>query len=102
MALSFSPGTAGETRPVILCEYCHSMGNSTGNIHKYWEAFEAHPHLQVGGDLRCAVAEAKPLLPARSLLPDVQHASFHDGMGAIRSRSWREQSWRLHLGLGGL
>ncbi|KAL4457400.1 hypothetical protein ABPG75_012265 [Micractinium tetrahymenae] len=38
----------GETRPVILCEYCHSMGNSTGNIHKYWEAFEAHPHLQGG------------------------------------------------------
>lgn len=23
------------------------MGNSTGNVHKYWEAFEAHPHLQV-------------------------------------------------------
>jgi beta-galactosidase len=28
----------GEGRPVILCEYAHSMGNSTGNIHEYWEA----------------------------------------------------------------
>lgn len=46
---------AGETRPVILCEYCHSMGNSTGNIHKYWEAFESHPHLQVGCDVFCRV-----------------------------------------------
>lgn len=38
---------AAETRPVILCEYAHSMGNSTGNVAKYWEAFEAHPHAQV-------------------------------------------------------
>lgn len=42
------PAPAGETRPVVLCEYSHSMGNSTGNIHAYWAAFEAHPHLQVG------------------------------------------------------
>lgn len=33
---------------VILCEYSHSMGNSTGNIHKYFHAFESHPHCQVG------------------------------------------------------
>ncbi|WP_298319416.1 glycoside hydrolase family 2 TIM barrel-domain containing protein [uncultured Aquimarina sp.] len=24
-------------RPVILCEYAHSMGNSTGNMKKYWD-----------------------------------------------------------------
>ena len=41
------PGLAAdETRPVILCEYAHSMGNSTGNVREYWEAFESHPHLQ--------------------------------------------------------
>ena len=37
-----------ETRPIILCEYSHSMGNSTGNIHKYWNAFYEHKSLQGG------------------------------------------------------
>ena len=35
-------------RPIILCEYSHSMGNSTGNIHKYWKAFNAREGLQGG------------------------------------------------------
>ena len=35
-------------RPVILCEYSHAMGNSNGNIYKYWEAIEKHPHIQGG------------------------------------------------------
>jgi beta-galactosidase len=25
-----------EDRPVILCEYSHSMNNSNGNLHLYW------------------------------------------------------------------
>lgn len=39
-----------EDRPVILCEYSHSMGNSNGNLHLYWEAFwrEDLPRLQGG------------------------------------------------------
>ncbi|MDX2248346.1 MAG: glycoside hydrolase family 2 TIM barrel-domain containing protein [Bacteroidia bacterium] len=35
-------------RPVILCEYAHSMGNSTGNLDHYWNTFESHPRLQGG------------------------------------------------------
>jgi len=38
----------GETRPVVMCEYAHSMGNSTGNLKEYWEAVEAYPRLQGG------------------------------------------------------
>ncbi|KAK9846491.1 hypothetical protein WJX81_005231 [Elliptochloris bilobata] len=38
----------GETRPVILCEYSHAMGNSLGNYKDYFDAFESHPHLQGG------------------------------------------------------
>ncbi|MBN1562178.1 DUF4981 domain-containing protein [candidate division KSB1 bacterium] len=34
------------TRPVIICEYAHSMGNSTGNLKKYWDLFESHPRMQ--------------------------------------------------------
>jgi beta-galactosidase/beta-glucuronidase len=38
----------GETRPVIMCEYAHSMGNSTGNLKEYWQAIREHPRLQGG------------------------------------------------------
>ncbi|GER28530.1 beta-galactosidase [Striga asiatica] len=37
-----------ELRPLILCEYSHSMGNSNGNIHKYWEAIDNTFGLQGG------------------------------------------------------
>jgi beta-galactosidase len=37
-------------RPVILIEYAHSMGNSTGNLNQYWDLFEdpKYPRLQGG------------------------------------------------------
>ncbi len=35
-------------RPLILCEYAHSMGNSTGNLQDYWEVIEKYPALQGG------------------------------------------------------
>jgi beta-galactosidase/beta-glucuronidase len=38
----------GETRPLIMCEYAHAMGNSCGNLREYWEAIEANPRLQGG------------------------------------------------------
>jgi len=38
----------GETRPLIMCEYAHSMGNATGNLKEYWEAIEKYPRLQGG------------------------------------------------------
>lgn len=37
-----------QERPLILCEYAHSMGNSTGNLQDYWEAIESHDQLQGG------------------------------------------------------
>ena len=38
----------GETRPVILCEYAHAMGNSLGNFADYWQVFRNEPRLQGG------------------------------------------------------
>ena len=38
----------GEHRPVILCEYSHAMGNSSGSLAAYWEAFRTHGALQGG------------------------------------------------------
>ncbi|MGB3727260.1 MAG: glycoside hydrolase family 2 TIM barrel-domain containing protein [Glaciecola sp.] len=38
----------GESRPLILCEYQHAMGNSVGNMADYWEVIEQYPSLQGG------------------------------------------------------
>jgi beta-galactosidase len=38
----------GETRPFILAEYAHAMGNSPGNLKEYWDIFETYPRLQGG------------------------------------------------------
>jgi len=35
-------------RPMILCEYSHTMGNSNGCLSDYWAAFEQTPGLQGG------------------------------------------------------
>jgi len=37
-----------DPRPIIMCEYAHSMGNSTGNLKEYWEAIRTHRRLQGG------------------------------------------------------
>lgn len=35
-------------RPLIMCEYAHAMGNSTGNLQDYWDVIEKFPKLQGG------------------------------------------------------
>lgn len=35
-------------RPLILAEYAHAMGNSMGNLDKYWQVMYAHKQLQGG------------------------------------------------------
>jgi beta-galactosidase len=37
-----------DTRPYVMIEYAHSMGNSTGNLKEYWDIVRAHPVLQGG------------------------------------------------------
>jgi beta-galactosidase len=37
-----------EDRPIMWCEYAHSMGNSTGNLYKYWDAIKANKQM-IGG-----------------------------------------------------
>ena len=36
------------TKPLILCEYSHAMGNSNGTLAEYWQAIESTPGLQGG------------------------------------------------------
>ncbi len=37
-----------EYRPLIMCEYSHSMGNSNGSLKDYYSLFERYPRLQGG------------------------------------------------------
>ena len=36
------------TKPLVLCEYIHAMGNGPGNIKEYVDAFYEYPRLQGG------------------------------------------------------
>ncbi|HOP05125.1 MAG TPA: glycoside hydrolase family 2 TIM barrel-domain containing protein [Tenuifilaceae bacterium] len=35
-------------RPILICEYAHAMGNSTGHFKEYWDLFESNPRM-IGG-----------------------------------------------------
>jgi beta-galactosidase len=37
--------TNNDTRPMVLCEYAHAMGNSVGNLPEYWQAIRSHKRL---------------------------------------------------------
>ncbi|MBX7310463.1 NPCBM/NEW2 domain-containing protein [Clostridium chauvoei] len=47
-----SPGALesynGRSKPVILCEYAHAMGNSIGDLNSYMQVFEKYDNLQGG------------------------------------------------------
>ena len=36
------------TRPYIMAEYCHAMGNSMGGLQEYWDTIDKYPPLQGG------------------------------------------------------
>ena len=36
------------TKPMILCEYAHAMGNSMGGLKEYWDLYRKYPSLQGG------------------------------------------------------
>ena len=44
------PESDGEAagRPLVLCEYCHAMGNGPGDLEDYWEAIYSNDHVSGG------------------------------------------------------
>ncbi|MEO0472461.1 MAG: glycoside hydrolase family 2 TIM barrel-domain containing protein, partial [Bacteroidota bacterium] len=40
--------TIGDGAPIVMCEYAHSMGNSTGNLKEYWDLIRSEKRL-IGG-----------------------------------------------------
>lgn len=45
--ISYAKSNIG-TRPLIMCEYSHAMGNSNGTLAEYWQAIHTLPGLQGG------------------------------------------------------
>ena len=43
-----SHAKGGDGRSLIMCEYSHAMGNSNGNLFKYWDVIDRYPKLQGG------------------------------------------------------
>jgi beta-galactosidase len=41
-------GRSNSTKPFLMCEYAHAMGNAIGNLQEYWDAIESHRRL-IGG-----------------------------------------------------
>ncbi len=71
-------GATTQTRPMILCEYTHAMGNSNGNLDAYWDLFYTRPQLQgafvwdwVDQGIRTTIPAAgeRQMNPQRRLLP---------------------------------
>ena len=46
--ISAYAGKTNVDRPYIMCEYAHSMGNSTGNLQDIWNIIHSAPHMQGG------------------------------------------------------
>ncbi len=41
-------GKSDSSKPLLMCEYAHAMGNAVGNLAEYWEVIEKHERL-IGG-----------------------------------------------------
>ncbi|WP_166670856.1 glycoside hydrolase family 2 TIM barrel-domain containing protein [Olivibacter sp. XZL3] len=48
VAALLKSGQTASTKPFLMCEYGHAMGNAIGNLKEYWDVIESHPRL-IGG-----------------------------------------------------
>ncbi|MEV5433363.1 glycoside hydrolase family 2 TIM barrel-domain containing protein [Streptomyces sp. NPDC052701] len=60
----------GDTRPYVMIEYSHGMGNSNGNFKKYWDVVRRHDVLQGGWIWDFADQALSWPAPARTLLTE--------------------------------
>ncbi|WIA37008.1 hypothetical protein OEZ86_013994 [Tetradesmus obliquus] len=73
-ALAAEAASSGDPRPVMLCEYAHSMGNSTGNLDAYWACFEGSPGARIIGGFIWDWADQALL--KREALPDGKQIEY--------------------------
>jgi beta-galactosidase len=66
-----------DTRPYVMIEYCHAMGNSNGNFKKYWDIIRRYPVLQGGWIWDFVDQSLTESVPVRQLLTE-------SGPGALK------------------
>ncbi|NEA98195.1 glycoside hydrolase family 2 TIM barrel-domain containing protein [Streptomyces sp. SID13726] len=59
-----------DTRPYVMIEYCHAMGNSNGNFKKYWDLVRRYPVLQGGWIWDFVDQSLSEPVPRRQLLTE--------------------------------
>nr|WP_256251781.1 glycoside hydrolase family 2 TIM barrel-domain containing protein [Streptomyces sp. yr375] len=80
-----------DTRPYVMIEYAHAMGNSSGNFKKYWDLVRRHDVLQ-GGWIWDFVDQALDWpTPARKLFTEAGPAALHGELLAPSGTFTREQ-----------
>ncbi len=100
---NYAKKTGNNRKPVVLCEYNHAMGNSSGNLKDYWDLFRAEPILQGGfiWDWKDqglqAEAPALPLVHDHSRHQHKVHVTgeLDEGQGLARGKVWIENSDKL-------
>ncbi|MFH8798859.1 glycoside hydrolase family 2 TIM barrel-domain containing protein [Streptomyces sp. NPDC017936] len=65
-----------DTRPYVMIEYSHGMGNSNGNFKKYWDLVRRHPVLQGGWIWDFADQALSWPTPARRLFTEAGPAAL--------------------------
>ncbi len=60
------------TRPLILCEYSHAMGNSNGSLADYWDVITSTPGLQGGFLWEWKDHGIRQVLPDGSVAPGLR------------------------------
>ena len=97
------------TRPVIMCEYAHAMGNSMGGFEDYMELFRQYPQLQ-GGCIWDFVDQAVRWPSAKSRTGyiyafggdfndyDPTDNSFNCNGIIAADRSWHPHAWEVRHG----
>ncbi len=71
-------------RPYIMCEYSHAMGNSNGNLWKYWELIYSTKHLQGGFIWDWVDQGLRKPIPPRTVLRVKSGAVVTPGLAALR------------------
>lgn len=73
---------SGKTRPYIMCEYAHGMGNSNGNFRDIWNLIYSSQNLQ-GGFIWDWQEQAFLMKPTAN-----EDRAYHDYWGARGSHIW--------------
>ncbi|MEU5523684.1 glycoside hydrolase family 2 TIM barrel-domain containing protein [Streptomyces sp. NPDC047860] len=80
-----------DTRPYVMIEYSHAMGNSNGNFKKYWDVVRRHDVLQGGWIWDFVDQSLHTPVPARTLLTESGPSGLRGEILATRGRHDRDR-----------